>query len=95
MLGRVLRQVERGAPLHSAGPPPACVVASFLWGGNRHGSGQLELHLYEASVGPILVLLKGKKTIIKLKDKNALEGKAGICCEESLLTMFMNRLLLI
>lgn len=56
MLGRVLRQVEGGAPLHPAGLPPSCVVAPFLWARHRHGAGQLELHLDEAGVRAILVL---------------------------------------
>lgn len=60
MLGCILWQVERGATLHSARLPPSSLV-SFLWRLNRHRPHQLELNLYEASVGTIFVLSKKKK----------------------------------
>ncbi len=63
VLGCVLWQVERGATLHPASLPPSSVVASFLWMWNRHRSRQLELHLYEAGVGTILVLLRKAKML--------------------------------
>lgn len=54
-LGRVLGQVERGAAFHCAALL-RCTLAAFLWRWDRHWAGQLELHLYEASVGAVLVL---------------------------------------
>lgn len=58
VLGCILWQVERGAALHATSFPPSSIVTSFLWRWNWHRSRQLELHLNEASVGTILVLLR-------------------------------------
>lgn len=94
VLGCVLWEIERGATLHSTGLPPSIIRTSFLWRWNRHRARQLELHFNEPCVGTILVLW-GKVKILDWKEKKKKNGNAQTCHAYSLLTTFMNRLLLI
>lgn len=94
VFGCILWQVERGAALHSRSLPPSSIMSSFLRRWNWHRTRQLKLHLYEASVGTILVLLRKKITLHWRKNTFTFKMHE-LGCKLLILTMFMNRLLLI
>lgn len=72
VLGRVFGQVERSATFHRAALLP-CTLAAFLWRRDRHWTRKLELHLYEAGVGTVLVLW-GERVRVTERNK---EGRGG------------------